>query len=71
MNNVRSARAVASLPGMLLGLTALTAAALLAGCGSSETSRTTTTEQTRTMQPVPMMQPAASVTTTKTQVTTP
>jgi uncharacterized lipoprotein YajG len=49
----------------------LGAMALLAGCGSHETMRTTTTEQTRTQQAAPMSQPDTTVTTTKSQVTVP
>jgi hypothetical protein len=53
------------LAGMLLGTVALVGA-----CSQPET-RTTTTEQTTTHQVVPVMAPATSVTTTKTQVYTP
>jgi len=53
------------LAGVLLGT-----AALVGACTQPET-RTTTTEQTTTHQVAPVMVPATSVTTTKTQVYTP
>jgi hypothetical protein len=55
---------------LLLASLLLGTVALVGACSPTET-RTTTTEQTTTHQVMPMAPTSTSVTTTKTQVTTP
>jgi uncharacterized lipoprotein YajG len=57
-------------PRLLLAGVLLASVAMVSACSPTETTRTTTTETT-THEMVPMAPPAASVTTTKTQVYTP